>query len=295
MKRFIILLCMISLVYWSSVPAGEFFDDFNYRSADDPLLDAHGWTVVDGRNAPPAGAVYSRALIRFALAQPGSDNRIMILGARTDGQIENIELSRIENRPVFREGTYAAQLFFDHALRRTLDGNVQTFYLISPFCSGSDSLYSECDAEYLPCDVWSGPESRQGALHFTTWEIFRERPFKEDKVSTLLPMPMPGWHILIIRIAGGRVAYYLDKSTEPSAVHEFSRAGSTVYPESFMHLNFANWLTSTSPDFTWRRESSFKVDWVYHAEDTVLVYSEIMKRVDSLRANSLFYANDLHR
>ncbi len=293
MRRAILLLLLTACL--SGRSPGEFFDDFSYTGADDPLLGPHGWRIVEGINAPPAGAVYSRDLVRFAQAQPGSGNRIMILGARTDGQIGNVELSRIENRPVFREGTYAAQLFFDHTLRRTLDGNVQTFYLISPVCSGNDSLYSECDAEYLPYDVWSGPASRQSALYVTTWEVFRERPFKEDKVSTLLPMPLSGWHILIIRIAGGRVAYYLDKSAEPSAVHEFSRAGSTVYPESFMHLNFANWLTSTSPDFTWRRESSFKVDWVYHAADTVLAYSEIMKRVDSLRANSLYYTNDLHR
>ena len=274
-------------------PLNEFFDDFNYESSGDTLLLQHDWTVVHGVNAPPAGSNYSRDLVTFEQAQPGSNNRLMVLKAKTDGQIKNMELSRIEAPPVFREGTYAAQVFFDHAMRKTWDGNIQTFYLISPLKYPIDSSYSECDIEYLPYNVWSKDNNMRSRVYFSTWESYCTSPYFVDHALDSREMNLWGWHILIIRISDGQVYYSLDKSEESLITHKYSPDGSTVYPESFMHLAFANWITSTSPDFSGWRESSLKVDWVYHAADTTLNFYEIRRRVNALRNASQYYVNTL--
>ena len=293
MKQWIILIFLFSFVF--GVPYQEFFDDFNYTNSQDTLLSQHGWTAVHGTNAPPSGAIYSRDLISFGLAQPGSDNRLMILKARTNGEIANIELSRLETQPVFREGTYAAQVFFDHALRKTKDGNIQTFYLISTLRFPSDTLYSECDIEYLPYDVWRRSEYTHSSVYFATWETYQPEPFIPDYTLNSQQLNLSGWHILIIRIFDGKVSYSLDRSDEPLFVHEFSPIGSTVYPESLMQLAFANWITATSNEFTERRESGLQVDWVYHAADTTLGFFEIRRRVNELRKSNILFLNDLKK
>jgi hypothetical protein len=271
----------------------EFFDDFSYLDVRDTMLSAHGWTPVHGVNAPPSGANYSRDLVSFEFAQPGSVNRLMVLAARTGGNPFNMVLSRMETPAVFREGTYAAQVFFDHALRKTQDGNIQTFYLISPQDLSPDSLYSECDIEYLPYDVWSDESRKDSRVYFATWESFHSNPFVPDHALSSLPVNLWGWHILIIRIMDGNVTYYLDKAEEPSASHRYSPAGSTVYPESLMHLVFANWITSTSEEFSGWRESIMKVDWVYFAADTTVDFFEIRRRVNAFRKAGTVFVNDL--
>jgi len=293
MKYFILLILNCSLLLATS--SKEFFDDFNYESSRDTLLKQHGWSVIHGKNAPPSSATYSRELVSFELAQPGSNNRIMLLKAKTDGNIKNMELSRIEAPPFFREGTYAAQVFFDHALRKTQDGNIQTFYLISPETYPIDSSYSECDIEYLPYNVWSKDGDMHSRVYFSTWESFRTNPFYADHALDSRKMNLWGWHILIIRIADGVVSYSLGRSEEALITHKYSPDGSTVYPESFMHLVFANWITSTSGDFSGPRESTFKVDWVYHTANANLDFIGIRQRVNELRKTNILYINDLNK
>ena len=295
MKKYLNLILFLFFSFVFGAPYQEFFDDFNYKNIEDALLSQHGWSAVNGINAPPSGARYSRDLISFADAQPGTNNRIMVLKAMTDGNVKNMELSRIETPPVFREGTYATQVFFDHALRKTWDGNIQTFYLISPQSYPVDSLYSECDIEYLPYNVWDKDNNMRNSVYFSTWESYQTSPFRPDHALDSQEMNLWGWHILFIRIFDGRVSYSLDKSEEFTVIHEFSPQGSTVYPESFMHLAFANWITSTSSDFSAWRESEFKVDWVYHAADTTLDFFEIRRRVNALRKSNISFLNDLKK
>ncbi|RKY56716.1 MAG: hypothetical protein DRP93_00775 [Candidatus Neomarinimicrobiota bacterium] len=289
--KYTILLSLL-LYFLFAASGNEFFDDFNYESSGDTLLRQHDWTVVHGVNAPPSGANYSRDLVTFEPAQPGSNNRLMILGARTNGEIANIAVSRIETPAVFREGIFAARVFFDHAPHKTQDGNIRAFYLISPLHFPSDTLYSECDIEYLSYNVWETSGDTRSTVYFNTWETYQTEPYIADHALNSQQINLSGWHILIIQISGGHVSYFLDKSDEPLFVHKYSPAGSTVYPESLMHLAFANWITSTSNEFTRWRKSNLRVDWVYHAADTTLNFVEIRQRINELQKNNILYLNE---
>jgi Glycosyl hydrolases family 16 len=287
------ILLPLLLCFLFAAPAQEFFDDFNYNYVSDTLLSQHGWVAVHGINAPPARAKYSQDLLSFESAKPGSENKLLVLKAKTDGLISTIELSRLETSFVFREGIFAARVFFDNTLRKTHDGNIQTFYLISPLRFPMDTLYSECDIEYLPYDIWHPSQDKRSAVYFSTWETYQAEPYLPDQALDTKKMNLFGWHILIITISNGKVSYYLDKSEKPLFVHEFSPAGSTVYPESPMNLSFANWISSTSVKFKGWRESEMKVDWVYHTTDAGMDFFGIKRRINTFQKSSIFYVNDL--
>ncbi len=278
----------------------EFFDDFSYRSNRDSLLQRNGWNIVDGIHGPPRGAHYSRDNISFSEDPRHAENRVMYLRVSTADTPESMLLSRIETPPVFYEGTYAARVYFDNALRKTRDGNIQTFYAINTLRFPNDSLYSECDMEYLPYDVWHAEGNTKSKLYLNTWETYQEDPWKADLASDTLYQHQSGWHILLFQVANGHsVIYYLDKEKEPLAEHCRSPQGSPVYPESPMRIAFANWIIArpgVSPgDSEQRRSSVMGVDWVYFAQNTALAVPDVIRRVRELQKASVGHLDTLPR
>jgi len=283
-------LTLISVFLFAS-PPGELFDDFNYNDTGDTLLLAHGWNIVNGKNAPPAGAQYDRSLINFMSDPEDPDRSWITLDAVAGESNDSMRLSRIESSDKFYEGTYAARVFFDHALRKSRDGNIQAFYLITPLDYPNDTLYSECDFEYLPYDIWDPGNNKRSAVYASTWDSYQPEPFIPDHAFSSKKQNLYGWHTLIIVVMGGEVRYHIDKDDKPFAVHRYSDKGSSVYPESPMQVAFANWISLVSEKSKDRRSSTMKVDWFYHVPDTVLYFYEIMERVNAFRKNSIDFIN----
>jgi len=290
--KHIISLTLIAVLLLAS-PPGELFDDFNYKSIHDPLLSSQGWIVVDGVNAPPSGAYYDKSLVSFERDPKQAQETWMVLSAFAGETHGDLRLSRIESSNKFYKGTYAARVFFDHALRKTHDGNIQTFYLITPLNYPNDSLYSECDLEYLPYDIWNADNNKRSAIYASTWESYLPEPYVPDHAMTSQKQNLYGWHTLIMVIMRNDVKYYIDKRDEAFAIHRYSDKGSTVFPESPMHVAFANWISSFSENHKGKRSSTMKIDWFYHAPDTTLGFYEIIRRVNELKKLDVTYKNNL--
>lgn len=291
MKRFFCLILFVSFL--GALPPKELFDDFNYRAYDDSVLKDHGWIVVDGMNAPPSGANYDKTLIDFEKDPRHPDQSWMTLSSIIPDTCNEIRHSRIESTDKYHEGTYAARIFFDHALRKTRDGNIQTFYLITPLDHPNDTLYSECDFEYLSYDIWSAANNKRSAIYASTWETYQPEPYVPDHAMTTEKRNLYGWHTLILVMVDNEVKYYIDKNDEAFAVHRYSDKGSTVFPESDIQVAFANWISVISDKIMTSRSSTMKVDWFYHAPDTALGFYEIMGRINELRKQKLTYTNNI--
>jgi len=174
-------------------------------------------------------------------------------------------------------------------------GIFKHFYLISPLSYPIDSLYSECDIEYLPYNVWDKDNNMRSSVYFSTWESYQTSPFRPDYALDSQVMNLWGWHILLCGSPMGVSAIPLISLMKLLSFTSIPPNGSTVYPESFMQLAFANWITSTSDEFSVWRESEFKADWVYHAADTTLDFFEIRRRVNELRKSNISFLNDLKK
>jgi hypothetical protein len=265
---------------------GEFFDDFHYYSPSDSLLVLRGWQIAEGNTGPPAGAYYSAAQISFESDKKNAENRIMYLKAEHSEMDRN---ARIETPSCFYEGTYAARVFFDNSLRKRRDGNVQAFYTINRLRFPNDSLYSECDMEYLPYDTWH-PENNRSKLYLSTWASYQEDPWQADLRSDTLQGSLHGWHLLLIQICDGScVRYFLDKSENILAEHCYSESGSSVYPDTPMRIAFTNRiiLSGQYPDL---RESRMGVDWIYFNADTCMGPEQVLNRIRELQRDGIpFY------
>ena len=283
MKRFVYMALAAFLLLAS--PQQDVFDDFNYSSPDDSLFSHHGWIAIDGINAPPSGAIYDQSLISFESDPKRPGEKWMTLRAVVGSSSEELRLSRVESTDHFYEGTYATRVFFDHALRKTRDGNIQTFYLITTLNYPNDTLYSECDIEYLPYDIWHPKNNKRSALYTSTWETYQPEPYSPDHAMSSEKRNLYGWHTLIIEVMDGKVKYYIDRSKQAFAVHEFSDKGSTVYPDSPLQIAFANWISVISDQSYGRRSRTMMVEWFYHAPDTSMGLYEILRRVNELKKN----------
>ena len=304
MRRIKGLLCILCFAFLTAagpaLPDGEFFDDFDYESPGDPLLAVRGWRVAEGILSPPPRTRYAAANVRFAEDPSYPGNMVMYLKAVTENSHASMVLARVESEMRFHEGTYAARVFFDNALRRTRDANIQTFYTINELRFPGDTLYSECDMEYLSWDIWNTAGNTRSKLYLNTWETYREVPWMPDMASDTLHRHQSGWHTLLFRAVNGHsVQYYLDKGKEALAEHRYSPAGSTVYPESPMRMAFANWIIlrpgSSPGDSPQRRESVMGVDWCYFAADTALSAGEVLRRVRELQKASTDFLDTLPR
>ncbi len=290
----IFYLIASSLLFAQNVAVREFFDDFNYTDSRDTLLHQRGWTLVDGKRGPPEGAQYSQENIIFAADARHPENRNMYLLTSTTNTRESMRLARIETAIMFHEGTYAARIFFDNSMRKTQDANIQTFYAINRLAFPGDSMYSECDIEYLPFDVWNTEGNTKSKLYLSTWETYREEPWFADHAVDTLAQHQAGWHILLFQVTNGNsVKYYIDNKPEALVEHCCSPMGSSVYPESPMQIAFANWIfinnTVALGKSTISRTSRMGVDWVYHIKDSALSVNEVKRRVRELQKQSVHF------
>jgi GH18 family chitinase len=258
----------------------EMFDDFSYASSSDPELEGiNDWIVVDGVSGPPSGAVYSKDLITFTTDPDNANNKIMGVATRADNNPSNTRHSRIETSVMpYRNGTFAARVYFDDTPAIYGDGNVETFYTINSYatCNQAD-LYSECDFEYLPWDAWHW--ERQKTMYTTTWETCEIRDHMK------LVRSYEGWHDLIYTCAEGQpVKYYIDGQL----FHSQDR----YQPDSDVNISFANWIyQNITGSNTTIRTTTMKVDWVYHAKNAVLPREDVLAIVASLRQSNILRKN----
>lgn len=286
-KTITLLLC------FSILFAGEFFDDFSYKDPQDPTIQENNWTIVNGIDAPPANTTYLAENIRFGEDPDDSKNQIMYLTASCKSKKESFSLSRIQSDHSFFEGTYACRIYFDNTMAKTKDGNIQAFYTISPIMEINDSSYSECDFEYLPYDIWDPERNTKPAYYLSTWEIYNSTPLINDYATDATKKKLKGWHLIVIQIADGKVSYYLDKNKKPIGVHSLSPLGSDVYPESYMQIAFANWISSHAEDKIKKRSSTMRVDWVYHIENELLSLNEVYRRVRLLQKDDIHFLSTM--
>lgn len=282
MKRIyiLIIICLIYNHSFSQLEYSELFDDFSYHSIEDPALsEIIDWKIVDGLNGPPANAIYDDGNIEFIDDQDLSTNRLMKLSTFIDAQQQKVTHARIETTSYsYRHGTFAARVYFDNSPADYEDGNVETFYTISPYSTCNQAnLYSECDFEYLPWDSWDN--NRNNCLYYTTWETCEKRIHNASKTS------FEGWHTLVYTSSeSGSVKYYVDGKL--MATHNM------YIPDSDVNISFANWLFNYNSDpAIGNRKASMLVDWVYHAKDKMLKPEEVNSRIESLRTEGILRKN----
>ncbi|MGR3811039.1 glycoside hydrolase family 16 protein [Jiulongibacter sp. NS-SX5] len=289
-----LLLLSVSLVFVACMELPRpkeyavFFDDFNYESIDDPLLESFGWIIREGTGGPGNRGVRWQRENASIIDVPGEiDNKAFRLTARTNGTGRTTSQSELRTSPIFLEGTYAARIYFSDSPTEGPDGDqlTQTFFAISPFTFDLDPDYSETDfAEYLPNGGWGeeGP-------HFwvTSWETYQASPWIQDAKSDFISGSFAGWHFVSATIDKGKIHYFIDG--QAIASH-----GGIYFPETPMRISFNLWflaggLESTSESRTYEQ----LIDWVYFSEDTQMEHSSFTEIIASERSQNIDRRNSL--
>jgi hypothetical protein len=133
------------------VAEGIMFDDFAYQ--DNQSFSRNGWTARTETGHPGIpGAAWSEEGISFHSDVPDSAHGVVRMSSITDGTSANTRQTQFCHARKYREGTYAARVFFRDEPTFGPDGDevIQTFYAISPLRAPMDKDYSETDFEYLP-------------------------------------------------------------------------------------------------------------------------------------------------
>jgi GH18 family chitinase len=258
----------------------EMWDDFNYASSSDTeLTGINKWFIVNGTDGPPSGAIYAKEGITFYNDAQNSGNKIMGIAAIASNDPTKNRHARIETSVMpYRNGTFAARVYFDDTPALYGDANVETFYTINSYatCNNPD-LYSEVDFEYLPWDAWQW--ERKKAMYYTTWETCEIRDHVKSTQS------FEGWHNLVYTaIEGQPVKWYVDGQLIGSM--------DKYQPDSDCNISFANWIyQNTTGSSTTTRTTTMQVDWVYHAKNVALTTQEVLDLVASLRSKGVLRKN----
>ncbi|WP_277441386.1 cellulose binding domain-containing protein [Streptomyces sp. SPB162] len=252
------------------------FDDFNYTSSSDPLVQQHGWTVKSGQGGPGVpGATWSPQDVTFA---PENGNSIMNLKLTTDGTAAGTKETEIQTTArKFRNGTYAARVKFNDTPATGPDGDHvnQTFFAFTPLAHDMDPDYGELDFEYLPNGGWG---ETGNIMYTTSWETYQNDPWNAVNTHTESRQSYDGWHDLVITVDNTNIKYYIDGQL-------FGTHGEPYLPETPMFIDFNHWLidlagqTGSTP-----RSYNEKVDYVYFAKDQVLSPAQVQAQVAAYRA-----------
>lgn len=252
------------------------FDDFNYTSSSDPLVQQHGWTVKSGQGGPGVpGATWSPQEVTFA---PENGNSIMNLRLTTDGTAAGTKETEIQTTArKFRNGTYAARVKFNDTPATGPDGDHvnQTFFAFTPLAHDMDPDYGELDFEYLPNGGWG---ETGNIMYTTSWETYQNDPWNAVNTHTESRQSYDGWHDLIVTVDNTNIKYYIDGQL-------FGTHGEPYLPETPMFIDFNHWLidlagqTGSTP-----RSYDQKVDYVYFAKDQVLSPAQVQAQVAAYRA-----------
>ena len=294
----LLILCLIcSQTLLAQV---EFFDDFNYASPEDTLIENFGWNLLDEPNWPGQnGPVpYTKDNVNFIDNPIAPGDKMITLSTQTTNQLSDRSFSRIEySEYLFLDGVYAARVLFDNASANSQDGNVETFYTIFNAPSG-DLEHAECDFEYLPYNIWGGSDMTN-TLYATTWESYILSPWLPTNASTGVQDDFSGdWKILLFTVLDDAVTYYVDGELFATHTVDDQDGTSSVYPDNLMQISFANWIWSNnslplgpSPDW---RTSTMQVDWVYHQKGVSLTQAEVLDKVNDFRTASIFRKNSMN-
>src|SRR5919201_120180 len=262
----------------ATAKAPVFLDDFTY-SGFSPALTfwQHGWKIRTEQGWPGMrAATWSPDDITFIKDSARPKNRLLRMTSTTDGTPAGTREAQVCQQRKFREGTWATRMRFTDAPTAGPDGDeiVEGFYGISPLVAPLDPSYSEMDWEYLPNGGWgySGP-----TLWTTTWETASLDPWIADNVTLPTSGPLAGWHTLVIQVANGTVAYYLDGAER--VVH-----GGKYYPEVPMSLNYTAWFIDgglLAPGTT--RTYVQDIDWAFEAPGVVLDTQQVRAQIAAFR------------
>ncbi|WP_363797644.1 glycoside hydrolase family 16 protein [Lysobacter firmicutimachus] len=273
-------------------PAADavFFDDFSYP--DLAAFQANGWKVRTETGHPGIkGATWSAQGLSFHSDIADTQAGAVRMSSVTDGTGENTRHTQFCHARKYREGTYAARIFFRDAPSFGPDGDevIQTFYAISPLKAPMDKDYSETDFEYLPNGGWG--ENTMPAMWTTTWETFQLEPWTKVNEFSRKQGSYAGWRTLVLTIAGDKVRYFVDGQL-------FSEHSSAVYPEDFMSINFNLWFMPKGADGSLgpvdsreKREYQEDIDWVFFQQDVALASAEVEAKVAGLRARNVAHVD----
>ena len=180
----------------SLAPVAEqlLFDDFSY--SDMASFNAAGWkfrTEVGHPGIP--GASWNGEGLSFIQDIPETADGVLRMASVTDGTAENTRQTQICHARKYREGTYAARIFFRDEPSSGPDGDqiIQSFYAISPLKAPMDPDYSETDFEYLPNGGWGAPSAP--AMWTTTWETFQLEPWTKVNEFDRKERSYAGWQV----------------------------------------------------------------------------------------------------
>lgn len=269
-----------------------FYDDFTYQNIEE--FNKHGWAVRTETGHPGiAGATWAGDGLSFHTDVADTNNGSVKMSSVTDGTPENTRHTQFCHARKYREGTYAARIFFRDEPSYGPDGDevIQTFYAISPLKAPMDKDYSETDFEYLPNGGWGADANP--AMWTTTWETFQLEPWTKVNEFTRKDQSYAGWRTLVFTVADNKVRYYVDGEF-------FSEHSEAVYPEDFMSINFNLWFMPKgaddslgpvdSPDL---REYQQDIDWVFHQANVALSPQAVEELVTKLRSEGVAYRDDV--
>lgn len=269
------------------------FDDFSYSGVDDPALrQFNRWSIVDGVNGPPSGAIYEKANVSFAPEAGNSLNTVMELTSSNRNTVESTRHARVESIDMnYGEGTYAARVYFDNSPKDFQDPVIQTFYTISSYRNASNpEMYAEVDFEYLAWDSWSGDYGGgyDNAMFMTAWET------NEIREHILVKKDYGGWHDLLFSfVDDSNVKWYIDGKLVGELAT--TKDGISIYPDYPQFVSFANWIYTidravlgSSEEL---RSSTMKVDWFLHVKDVALPPGEVENIVTEFKEQGILRVN----
>lgn len=269
-----------------------FFDDFSY--ADIAAFYNNGWKVRTETGHPGiAGATWSAEGLSFHPDLTGAEQGAIRMSSVTGGKGENTRHTQFCHARKYREGTYAARIFFRDEPSYGPDGDevIQTFYAISPLKAPMDKNYSETDFEYLPNGGWG--ENTVPAMWTTSWDTFQLEPWTKVNEYTRKPGSYAGWHTLLLTVTDNKVTYYVDGQL-------FSEHSSAVYPEDFMSINFNLWFMPKGADGSQGpvdspelREYQEDIDWVFFREGVALSTAEVEALVGGYRTHKVAFIDEV--
>ncbi|MFC8871030.1 cellulose binding domain-containing protein [Streptomyces sp. NPDC057148] len=259
-------------------PDGLLFDDFAYTGPEDPALAANGWEVRDGAGGPGVEDSWSAKGVTFPAGEKGEGGQALRLEARTDGTEKGTVQSEFHTaRPVFREGTFVARVYFTDEPVTGEDGDhaSQSVFAISP--DHRSKKYSELDFEYMANGGWGryGP-----ILDTTSWRSSD----LGDRVTEPHQRKLGGWHTLAMTAADGKVTYSVDGET-------LFTSGKKYLPREPMSINFSNWFIDLP--FKGERSWEMKVDWVYVMSGQAVAPDDAAKAAAGYAAAGTSHVNTL--
>jgi hypothetical protein len=274
-----------------SARCGVLFDDFQYRSAADPALAAHGWNArseVGGPGIP--GATWPASNVSF-VNQDGQN--VAQLRATTNGTAAGTTHAELRRTTMnLRNGTYATRVRYADKPAAGPDGDHinETAFAIGPTKFDYDPIYSELDfTEYLPNGGWG----ETGPINFqTSYHTFREDPWDARSAADNQARSLNGWHTYVTQVGHGHAEYYIDGKL--TADHTVDQDGNTVLPRQDMSMNWNLWFIDLDAhQGTATSEYHQQIDWAYYAKNETVSPAQAAARVTSYRKHDTSYQDTL--